>query len=92
MTCPVLIAPAMNTRMWEHKATQRNLATCRDDLGYEIEEPVDAVSDVSLTVLGVKFALDANTMFEGGMPAPDDYVEVEDDNGDGTADSVEIED
>ena len=63
-----------------------------DDLGYEIEGPVDAVSDVSLTVLGVKFALDANTMFEGGMPAPDDYVEVEDDNGDGTADSVEIED
>ena len=39
VTCPVLIAPAMNTRMWEHKATQKNLATCRDDLGYEILEP-----------------------------------------------------
>lgn len=36
--CPVLVAPAMNTRMWEHAATQRNLATCRD-LGYEILEP-----------------------------------------------------
>lgn len=39
VTCPVLIAPAMNVRMWEHKATQRNLAICRDQLGYEIVEP-----------------------------------------------------
>ncbi|MFV0385927.1 bifunctional phosphopantothenoylcysteine decarboxylase/phosphopantothenate--cysteine ligase CoaBC [Paracoccus sp. (in: a-proteobacteria)] len=28
---PVLIAPAMNVRMWEHRATQRNLAILRDD-------------------------------------------------------------
>ncbi|MFZ5962293.1 bifunctional phosphopantothenoylcysteine decarboxylase/phosphopantothenate--cysteine ligase CoaBC [Thalassococcus sp. BH17M4-6] len=28
---PVLIAPAMNVRMWEHAATQRNLATLRGD-------------------------------------------------------------
>jgi phosphopantothenoylcysteine decarboxylase/phosphopantothenate--cysteine ligase len=28
---PVLIAPAMNVRMWEHPATQRNLATLRSD-------------------------------------------------------------
>jgi phosphopantothenoylcysteine decarboxylase/phosphopantothenate--cysteine ligase len=28
---PVLLAPAMNVRMWEHPATQRNLATLRDD-------------------------------------------------------------
>ena len=28
---PVLIAPAMNVRMWEHAATQRNLATLKDD-------------------------------------------------------------
>jgi phosphopantothenoylcysteine decarboxylase/phosphopantothenate--cysteine ligase len=28
---PVLIAPAMNVRMWEHAATRRNLATLRDD-------------------------------------------------------------
>lgn len=38
VTCPVLVAPAMNTRMWEHAATQRNLATCRE-LGYEVVEP-----------------------------------------------------
>ena len=28
---PVMIAPAMNVRMWEHKATQRNLAQLRAD-------------------------------------------------------------
>ncbi|MBC6437219.1 MAG: bifunctional phosphopantothenoylcysteine decarboxylase/phosphopantothenate--cysteine ligase CoaBC [Rhodobacteraceae bacterium] len=27
----VLIAPSMNVRMWQHPATQRNLATLRDD-------------------------------------------------------------
>lgn len=27
--CPVLLAPAMNTRMWEHPATQRNVAFLR---------------------------------------------------------------
>ena len=28
---PVLIAPAMNVRMWEHAATQRNIATLKAD-------------------------------------------------------------
>ena len=28
---PVLMAPAMNVRMWNHPATQRNLATLRSD-------------------------------------------------------------
>lgn len=28
---PVMIAPAMNVRMWQHPATQRNLATLRAD-------------------------------------------------------------
>ncbi|HEY9038703.1 MAG TPA: bifunctional phosphopantothenoylcysteine decarboxylase/phosphopantothenate--cysteine ligase CoaBC [Roseovarius sp.] len=28
---PVLIAPAMNVRMWQHSATQRNIATLRGD-------------------------------------------------------------
>lgn len=37
-TAPVLIAPAMNTTMWEHPATQRNLQSLRDD-GVHIIEP-----------------------------------------------------
>jgi phosphopantothenoylcysteine decarboxylase/phosphopantothenate--cysteine ligase len=30
-TLPILIAPAMNVRMWQHPATQRNVATLRAD-------------------------------------------------------------
>jgi len=37
-TVPVLIAPAMNTVMWQHPATQRNLQTLRQD-GVHIIEP-----------------------------------------------------
>ncbi len=35
---PVLVCPAMNVRMWEHRATQRNLKTLKD-LGYHVQEP-----------------------------------------------------
>ena len=28
---PILVAPAMNVRMWDHAATQRNIATLADD-------------------------------------------------------------
>lgn len=35
---PVLVAPAMNTTMWNHPATQRNLRRLRDD-GVRIIEP-----------------------------------------------------
>ena len=38
VTCPVLIAPAMNVRMWQHPAVVQNLATVRS-YGYEIVEP-----------------------------------------------------
>jgi phosphopantothenoylcysteine synthetase/decarboxylase len=38
VTCPILVAPAMNVRMWKHPAVQRNVATCRE-FGYEIVEP-----------------------------------------------------
>jgi len=36
-TSPVLIAPAMNTTMWEHPATQRNLRQLRADGVYFVE-------------------------------------------------------
>jgi len=39
-TSPVLIAPAMNTSMWHHPATQRNLRQLRSD-GVHIIEPDD---------------------------------------------------
>src|SRR3954453_14180919 len=37
-TCPVVVAPAMNDRMWEHPATQANLATLRER-GVTVVEP-----------------------------------------------------
>jgi phosphopantothenoylcysteine decarboxylase/phosphopantothenate--cysteine ligase len=37
-TAPILVAPAMNTSMWNHPATQRNLARLRQD-GVHILEP-----------------------------------------------------
>ncbi len=37
---PRIIAPAMNTRMWENPATRRNVSTLRED-GWEIVGPVE---------------------------------------------------
>jgi phosphopantothenoylcysteine decarboxylase / phosphopantothenate---cysteine ligase len=37
-TCPVLLVPAMNDRMWAHGQTQRNVAHLRE-LGYAIVDP-----------------------------------------------------
>src|SRR6266581_1237925 len=37
-TAPVLIAPAMNTTMWRHSATQRNVEKLRQD-GVQIIQP-----------------------------------------------------
>jgi len=39
-TLPILIAPAMNVRMWQHPATQRNLAMLRGD-GVAVVGPND---------------------------------------------------
>ena len=63
-----------------------------DDAGYEIEGPLDAIDDVSITVLGVTFTVDMDTVFENGIPSVGNYVEVEDNDSDGTADIVEVED
>ncbi len=64
-----------------------------DGSGYEIEGPVEAVNDGTLQVLDVVYNTDPDiTIFEDGVPVVGDFVEVEDDNGDGMADSVEIED
>ena len=37
-TAPVLVCPAMNTKMYEHPVTRRNLGTLRE-LGYHVLEP-----------------------------------------------------
>lgn len=42
MKCPVLVSPSMNTAMYEHPATQKNLKTLRE-LGYRVIEPESGV-------------------------------------------------
>ena len=37
---PVVVAPAMNVRMWEHPATQRNIAQLRED-GVQVIDPAE---------------------------------------------------
>jgi phosphopantothenoylcysteine decarboxylase / phosphopantothenate---cysteine ligase len=37
-TCPVLLTPAMNDRMWAHEQTQRNVAHARE-IGYTVLDP-----------------------------------------------------
>lgn len=63
-----------------------------DDSGYEIEGPTDAIDEVSITVLGISFGLDIDTFFENGTPTAGDYVEVTDNDADGVADAVELDD
>ena len=36
--CPILVAPAMNYRMWENRIVQRNVATLRE-FGFEFVDP-----------------------------------------------------
>jgi hypothetical protein len=64
-----------------------------DSSEYEIEGPVEAVDAGTLQVLDVVYNTDPGiTVFEDGIPVVGDFVEVEDDTGDGMADTVEIED
>jgi hypothetical protein len=64
-----------------------------DGSDYEIEGPVTAVTDRTLQGLYVVYNPDPDiTDFEDGIPVVGDYVEVEDETGDGMADAVEIED
>ncbi len=59
---PVMVAPAMNVRMWEHPATQRNVSAIRGD-GVEIVGP--AVGDMACGETG-----------PGRMVEPDDLAAV----------------
>lgn len=71
--CPVLIAPAMNTEMWNKKATQRNLETLRNDGVFFVEptngrlacetvgtgklEDVEVIVQTALGLLNSKFKI-----------------------------------
>ena len=60
---------------------------------YELEGPVDVITANAITVLGISFTvISGTTEFPDGIPLADNSVKVKDDNADGVADSVEIED
>jgi phosphopantothenoylcysteine decarboxylase/phosphopantothenate--cysteine ligase len=72
-TAPVLIAPAMNTMMWEHAATQRNIEKLKSDGVYFVEpvsgelacktvgtgklEEVENIVSQALKILNSKFKI-----------------------------------
>jgi|GEM_PF-5466138 len=59
---------------------------------YKLQGPVDAFTDnVSITVLGVTFVVDAMTDYPNGLPMVGDSVKIIDADGNGTADSVKID-
>jgi len=64
-----------------------------DGAGTEIEGMVDAIDDTTITVMTIIFNIvDGTTMFQNGLPAAGDYVSLKDEDADGTADIVELDD
>ncbi len=51
LRCPVLICPAMNVRMWEHPATQRNIQTLAS-FGHKILGPESGTLACGMTGAG----------------------------------------
>ena len=72
--CPVAFAPAMHTEMWEHPATQANVATLRSRGAHVIEPAVGRLTgkDSGAGRLPEPEALYAACLaiVEGGAPAP----------------------
>lgn len=77
---PVLFFPAMNTRMWEHPATQANVATLRDR-GFEVFDPdegflacgtagkgrLGSIDSIEETILDAMASLEKGKDLEGKM-------------------------
>lgn len=59
--CPVLMAPAMHPRMWQHPATRRNVRWLREVPGWQVLEP--AFGEVASGERGV-----------GRLPEPEDLL------------------
>jgi len=73
---PVLMAPAMNVRMWQHAAVQRNIARLRDD-GVTILEPDEGAMACGEygpgrlpEVTTIADAVEAGLGGPGGKPTP----------------------
>jgi len=79
--CPVVYAPAMHTEMWEHPATQHNVATLRARGALVVEPAVGRLTGQDsgrgrLPDPAELFALAERVM---SLPAGDDHASVRDD-------------
>jgi phosphopantothenoylcysteine decarboxylase/phosphopantothenate--cysteine ligase len=79
--CPVVYAPAMHTEMWEHAATQHNVATLRARGALVVEPAVGRLTGKDsgqgrLPDPAELFALAERVM---SLPAGDDHASVRDD-------------
>jgi phosphopantothenoylcysteine decarboxylase / phosphopantothenate---cysteine ligase len=63
-TCPILIAPAMNSEMWNKPATQRNLQTLRGD-GVIFVEP--ATGRLACETVGIGKLEDVDVIVESAL-------------------------
>jgi phosphopantothenoylcysteine decarboxylase/phosphopantothenate--cysteine ligase len=80
--CPVVYAPAMHTEMWEHPATQHNVATLRARGALVVEPAVGRLTGKDsgkgrLPDPAELFALAERVM---SLPAGDDHASVRDDS------------
>ena len=72
VTCPVMVAPAMNVRMWEHVAVQENLEVLRAR-GVEVVQPDEgflACGDYGKGRLAPTGAILEAVRVRLGLPAP----------------------
>ncbi len=89
---PVVVAPAMNVNMWEHAATQQNLATLKSR-GVHVVEPdegylacgmtgagrlagIETIARAVCKVLGVRHDLDSETILITAGPTCEDLDPV----------------
>ncbi|HWC26691.1 MAG TPA: bifunctional phosphopantothenoylcysteine decarboxylase/phosphopantothenate--cysteine ligase CoaBC [Solirubrobacteraceae bacterium] len=77
-TCPLLVAPAMNSQMWEHPATQANVALLRARGATVLEPPAGRLASEGEEGAGrlpepavLLEAIEALTRAAAAAPAPD---------------------
>ncbi len=72
--CPVVFAPAMHTEMWEHPATQENVATLRRRGAVVIEPAVGRLTGVDTGRAGcptpARSSRSAAGSWRAGFPSP----------------------
>src|SRR3954466_1354178 len=83
-TAPVLIAPAMNTTMWEQPATRRNVETLKAD-GVHFVEPI--AGELACKTVGTGKLEDVENIVEQAMRLLDSSFKISDPSSSGNLES-----